>query len=814
MEVSKVSRLARLTIGPFRGFHDSEVFDFDRNYTFMGGPNGSGKSSFCEGLEYGLMGEIMEAEARKIPLHDYMKNAHNKAFAAPKIYAKNEKKELVEVPCNPAAYRFSFIEKNRIDAFARITATTQSSQKDRIATLFGLDTFSEFVDNFTDDFDGRYVLLESPKAKAFAVENQKNEERIGRIAAVRKDVSENTTQAGALINEVGQEGIATLAMVHDFLVGEDGISGVIGRLQERKAFQIPADLSTETIDALPQKVAEIIVVLNEVGKGVDQLQALSSDVNYKDLYAAIVAIAGDNESNRKVCPACKTPIEQVTVDPFQNAVSELEKLQSLSDLQEHLNQLGYALAGNVRDTAASIETITAVAERLSYTGSPMPVISEFTYTGTASIEDWRGRLSAEAESVEKMKEVAAAIKGAIAMYNASLAEKRLAKTSIEQELKKYQTLKSRYDDLVAKLKVLREEEEKLLKAVETFAEENASTLKAIDEEQGQVEISRRYVESYTKLIKNLKKYRAALPSKLAAGLSEIVRDFYNTVNAHDPDFERLSALSLPTAPGQNITIHFEGDPTPHNALFILSEGHVKVLGLSILLAKAVKQELGFIIFDDVVNAIDDDHRDGVAELLLKHPQLKSRQQIVTCHGEMFINKLAHKLGASVASKEVKDYRFLRATRMEERHVRFAIASSRHYLLKAKEFLEKNEVKDSAARCRQGMESLSQQLWKKLGKVLPQGLPVKVRGPGAEPDLFTVVDGLIKELGNIGNSRELYGELKQVKEKYNWLLLNKGTHEQEDLPELEHKDVSDLLSLLLSIEEKVKAVKVEGVLVTS
>lgn len=293
-----------------------------------------------------------------------------------------------------------------------------------------------------------------------------------------------------------------------------------------------------------------------------------------------------------------------------------------------------------------------------------------------------------------------------------------------------------------------------------------------------------------------------------------MRDFYNTANAHDPDFERFSALSLPTAPGQNITIRFDGDPAPHNALFILSEGHIKVLGLSILLAKAVQQEAGFIIFDDVVNAIDDDHRDGVAELLLKHPLLKDRQQIVTCHGEMFINKLAHKLGASVASKEVKDYRFLRANRVEERHVRFAVANSRHYLLKAKEFLEKNEVKDSAARCRQGLESLVHQLWKKLGKILPQGLPVKVRAPGAEPDLSTVVDGLIKELGTIGNSMELHGELKQVKEKYNWLLLNKGTHEQEDLPELEHKDVSDLLSLLLSIEAKVKAVKVEGVLVVA
>lgn len=813
-DVPKVTGLVRLNIGPFRGFAGSEVFDFDKKYTFMGGPNGSGKTSFCEALEYALMGYIEEADARKIPLGDYMKNAHKKTFAPPKVFAVNDKKEVVEASSNPTAYRFSFIEKNRIDAFARITATTPSSQKDRIATLFGLDAFSDFVDNFTDDFDGRYVLLEGAKAKAFSEENQKNEDRKGRIVELGEELTKTATTAGALIKELGQQGVDTLDDLRHYLIGEDGLSGKIGQLQERKAAQVPNDLSTETIDALPQMLSKIAASLGEVGNDVTQLHALSSDVNYKDLYAAIVAIATDNDSDRTVCPACKTPLEQVAVDPFQNAVSELEKLQSLSGLQEHLNQIGYALAEDVRNIAASIESIMTVAEVAGYTGTTMPGISEFTYTGIASIETWKAKLEAELAGVEKMKETAEFIKGAISGHNLSLAEKRSAKSTVEQELKKYQAFKLQYDELVAKQKAIVDEVERLQKAVQVFGEDNVSTLKAIDQEKHLIEVNKRYVESYTKLIKHLKKYRTALPSKLAAGLSEIVRDFYNTVNAHDPDFERLSELSVPTAPGKNITIQFEGDPAQHNALFILSEGHIKVLGLSILLAKAVKEGLGFIIFDDVVNAIDDDHRDGVAELLLKHPLLKDRQQIVTCHGEMFINKLAHKLGASVASKEVKDYRFLRATRMEERHVRFAIANSRHYLLKAKEFLEKNEVKDSAARCRQGLESLSHQLWKKLGKVLPQGISVKVRGPGAEPDLSTVVDGLTKELSAIGNSKELLDELKQVKEKYNWLLLNKGTHEEEDLPELEHKEVSDLLILLLSIEEKVKAVKVEGVLVAA
>ena len=57
------------------------------------------------------------------------------------------------------------------------------------------------------------------------------------------------------------------------------------------------------------------------------------------------------------------------------------------------------------------------------------------------------------------------------------------------------------------------------------------------------------------------------------------------------------------------------DGSTSEALQVLSEGHIKILGLSILLAKAVHDNLNFIIFDDIVNAIDDDHRNGVADLL-------------------------------------------------------------------------------------------------------------------------------------------------------------------------------------------------------
>jgi len=243
-------------------------------------------------------------------------------------------------------------------------------------------------------------------------------------------------------------------------------------------------------------------------------------------------------------------------------------------------------------------------------------------------------------------------------------------------------------------------------------------------------------------------------------------------------------------------------------LLILSEGHIKVLGLSLLLSKVVNENLGFIIFDDIVNAIDDEHRDGIAELLLNNFDLKNRQHIITSHGDIFINKLEHKLGASVASKEVKSYRFVPTDSMDERGIKISIGDSKHYLLLAKKSLAVDSRKEVASRCRQAIESISEQLWNKLGRKLNINLTVKMRAPGARPDLSSVIDSLIKELHVITGLSDLEDSFKLLKEKYSWSLLNKGTHEQGDLPEFERKDVSDLLSLVENIEIKVSKVNLE------
>jgi len=59
------AQIKSLSVGPFRGFARKEDFDLASQLVLIYGPNGTGKSSFCEALEYGLLGSVAEAESKR-----------------------------------------------------------------------------------------------------------------------------------------------------------------------------------------------------------------------------------------------------------------------------------------------------------------------------------------------------------------------------------------------------------------------------------------------------------------------------------------------------------------------------------------------------------------------------------------------------------------------------------------------------------------------------------------------------------------------------------------------------------------------------
>lgn len=166
------TRLASLQVGPFRGFARAERFDLNSPLVLIYGPNGTGKTSFCEALEYGLLGNVIEAESKRIRPQDYLKNAFVNLYDTPVIEAFDAQGQICPVTPHEARNRFCFVEKNRIDNFSRIAAQLPAKQSELISTLFGLDSFTEFVRNFTAEIDARYIDLVGTKNQQLAQKQQ------------------------------------------------------------------------------------------------------------------------------------------------------------------------------------------------------------------------------------------------------------------------------------------------------------------------------------------------------------------------------------------------------------------------------------------------------------------------------------------------------------------------------------------------------------------------------------------------------------------------------------------------------------------
>jgi DNA repair exonuclease SbcCD ATPase subunit len=802
-----IGRITKFTVGPFRGFSSKTVFDFDNNYVFIYGPNGSGKSSFCEGLEYALLGDVWEAEAKRIPLDQYIKNGITKAVEQPVAYYKTADRTEKIIHPNQELYQFAFIEKNRIDGFARITAVTPEKQKDRIAILFGLDAFSSFVDGFTDNF-GNYLSVETPLKNKFSSVSQTNDEKNSRLQEIEKKLSENAEKLSSLIKNLDDKSVVDKNTLQSFLIGDDGNSGIINKLQEKKVFVIPDDIRIDIFENHTSSIKTLQISIEELKSYMAKYLSLSSNIKYKELFNAISTIEEASETDKRVCPACKTPISETIVDPFIYAKNELIKLKELSDLQERIPIKSRDISQQTKIVKQNIIQINDISAKLGEKFIFSNLV-EITYIDIQSISTWLSILSNEVETIinEFSDDKATSLKLLCEQHNTDLSIKRGQQNNINSEIQRYNKY---YEDLIqisSTEKILNDERQNIIVAIKQFEVENEETLKQIKNEQETVEVNKKYIEAYDKIIKSLKKYRDSLPALLSAGLADKAKEFYNIINSDDPDFDKISELILPSKSGEKMYIRFVDSNEKSDALYILSEGHIKILGLSILLSKAIAKNLKVIIFDDIVNAVDDNHRDGIARLLIEHSDMRNKQLILTCHGDIFINKLEHRLGASRAGKEVIKYTFHPiSTLTRSIEVSKNNAKAGHYLLQATESLNNNNLKDAAAKCRRAVESVSHTLWKKLGEKLNIKLQVLMRTPTSEPELATVVDTLTREIGKINEDTGLCKSLKELKENYIWSLLNKGTHEQEDLPEFDKADLENLIVLITNIENSVTSLK--------
>lgn len=766
------TKLKSLRLGPFRGFRREEHFDLTKDIVLFQGPNGSGKSSLCEAIELALLGSVEEAAVKRIDNADaYYNNFHEGTHAQPELIAQNGAANVAVTP-NPELLRFAIIEKNRIESFARLAARTPSQAGPLIGSLLGLDAFNSFVGHFGQNLDSR-LDVRTPKKDLLATKNAE-------LNASRNTVTEWTQVQQRLDEE--QEAIAVgyeKGLSFSRLLEKLGLHGEEGRLQQLRAKlleEIPAQVGL-TVAQFGRLRKEMRTARDDREACRQQLQLRASEVSFQALYRDVSNLQAQHPD---ACPACLTPLDQVAENPYERAAHGLELLRDLAALED----------AAVRHQRSCEELVARLKIKVGLALDRHAGQSE-------AIQAWRA-WQADPDATERLPSKSEWMELLVVVKQLETSDRNNRRRQADRqpavlEVQALEEVKELVDEIRLRRSGAQGAFQAAQKKINEFQEANADLIAAEAQEQIAVALDRRIQSSYAEFRALLIAYRDALPSGLLADLNETTKDLYNSFNADDHEEDLLVSIRMPEQGGERIMIAFAGSAEhERDALAVLSEGHLRCLGLAILLAKNIHLHLPLLVFDDAVNAIDHEHRRAIRDTLLQDTRLRSKQIIITCHSPDFITQFQNDLGDGSSTLYVLDHH------SGDHHPRVSPGTDRSYLLRAHERLDNSDPRQALASSRQALENVTTKVWRALKNrdAALATFPLVLRGPNSEPELrdfigklATAVTQGVEQDRLPGDKwvarRDAFNDLLKVPEKdLAWRYLNKGTHDGEtEDPEL-------------------------------
>lgn len=792
-------QLRQLVVGPFRGFREQETFDLDKPIVLVYGPNGTGKSSFCESLEFTLLGSVDEAAAKRIPEREYLSNVHARRYEAPVLTATGPDGSGLRVAPDLDSYRFCFIEKNRIEAFSRMGARPPAQRAEIIAALFGMESFLDFVRNFNADI--------TPSLKLTAFKASELERKRLALATDQATVNGEAAQREALgqkkagVAHAHQDGLS-----YEVLIALLGSKEAPGRLQELQGAldALPpaeAGLDTETLDALR---ADAQAAHGRHAGFVKQLNERRADVNFKSLYEALQGLEPEGLDH---CPACATPLSgpgATRENPFDRARKGLTELEALAMLQD---QHGQAVTAARRASEQLAAYLRRIADLTYGTPTEQPSITALGRLLDGEREgDWWVRLDArdpgpEAKPAPSVWECARA-EAQRAKENDATTKALLAKRQTDiAERDRLLASQSQTDELALLERQLGETNAAARTRIDMFDEVNAKLIAEVGEERAKIGNHQRILAAYSEFLNSLGRYKDGLPRALTADLSAAALAFYNAFNRNDHQADQLAQLVLPITDDERITVAFNSHPKElQDALQVMSEGHIRCLGLAILVAKNVKLGCPVLIFDDAVNAIDDEHRGGIRDTLFDEGLLGGKQIILTCHGEELIKDIEVFIGHKRAGADCLTYTFL--PHDGDRVIRVEPGKTRNYIASSRLALQSGRIREAIGESRRATEAICLRTWRYLAKHGFGELRLKMERHRQPIESYDLASQLKK---NIDHKDFHHPDKAQLSEGFTqiltrWGLLNPGTHEEDERKDFPRADLKSLIDNLATLDD--------------
>lgn len=769
-----------------------------KQITLLYGPNGSGKTSLCEALEYALLGDVEEAGNKRIAARTYLANLHAGRSAPPVLKALDNGGQELDVVSNPDTFRFCFVEKNRIDSFSRIAARPNTQRAELIATLFGMDQFSDFVSHFNESIDNQLILTANKQAVL--------ETRRAGLLTDRQLVDGKAEAFRTLINEESAlaESYAPGTTYAD-LKALFGSEDAPGRLQQLDTIleAVPPAIVGINGPTLQENYDRAETHKNELNRIAADLKAQSDQVSFKGLYEAVLALrepVGDR------CPACDTPLageNHVANDPYEKATTGLQQLEALALLQE--NQKAAEI--DVNRISRELRLILKKIERFIGAEPVTPVGAFLAALPDEPAGFWWEAIAPDNAGINPSLAQIIEIADQIAAQDTATKASQQGRQQLIEERNRLRDFQLRVQVQDQKRQQLKENIDAAGARITGFDETNASLILEVAQEQQDIVRDTPLKTTYDLFLEAIRSYRNQLPGQLMAGLNESAMTLYNSFNRNDLDADKLAALHLPLTGEEKIEISFRGAPERRvDALHVLSEGHVRCLGLAILLAKARSIACPLIVFDDAINAIDHDHRGGIRETIFENDTFEDTQLIVTCHSNEFIKDIQQHLPVR-RRNNCRVYLLRHHDGNYQPRIRGNVASA-NYIARARAGRDVLNDREALAASRQALEMLSEKVWKWLSSHDQGVLTLQITAAGAEPQLRNLCNSLLKRLRTAAtfqhaNKEPLiaaYGTILGIPEQnLVWTYLNKGTHEEENRDDFDGEHVESVIATLEALD---------------
>lgn len=628
---SGLGTLDYLRVKNFRGFGEFGPDDtgtfirFSKRKNIFYAPNGGGKSSLCEALEIGTTGDIKEAARRKTKVNQYIARGAVK----PKLMLMGTDKLPVQ---RSISWSGCFIDRNRLQEFSLLgSKDTGSAESDVLATLFGLEELQDVI--------SRFVRPESFSLKAFLRVDQVealdalecSRVKLGHLrrkhrADLHASISESCRLLGLKADQdfdVRPKVLRLRDTVEMHIRGAE-------RLRAAKApFVIPPK-QVKRICAIAQRLLHRRAHIEKV------FLQRASDVNYRAVFEALEAI--EQLQVTETCPACLTPLERVVANPFERA---REQIKALGEL-DFLKQSRQRNDGRIALWASKVATGISSLKGNEHAEVPCPLKMDELEAVLAKFHAATDRSEVASFVLDSFLKFCAGSADQIEAYlrgcehkrrEVSQAEARAARLEARvTELKEIdELLKQQFDS-----KKLAKREFKIAndQMAELIKQKAALLNDAVDNIHFN-QLLKDLEAEYRTLYRDLQDYKLELEKARITGIEAKAAEYYRAINNHDDDHEQIASLSFDRqADSYRIKI-IKVDGSLLDAFAVLSEGHLRALGLSILLAMAEKNNFPLIVFDDVVNAIDTEHRSNIIDLFFSDAYLRRIQMVVTTHDRLF-----------------------------------------------------------------------------------------------------------------------------------------------------------------------------------